>query len=129
MPDIDGNSSFEILAGSDASRVVLLSGGLQAGPVSVEEREALPQEFALHQNYPNPFNPSTKIGFKVQGSGFVSLKVYDVLGREVRTLVSEELKPGSYEVPFDAAGLASGVYFYRLRAGGFTQTRTMVVLR
>jgi hypothetical protein len=113
--------------------------------VAVRETQGsgLPTEFRLEQNYPNPFNPATHIrfsvrgsgfeengsGFKVQGSEFTTLKVYDILGREVRTLVNENLEPGSYEVTFDAAGLASGVYLYRLQAGEFTQTRRLVVLR
>jgi hypothetical protein len=96
--------------------------------VSVGE-EVIPLTYWLEQNYPNPFNPSTRISFSVRGSGFVSLKVYDVLGREVRTLVNEDLQPGSYEVTFNADGLASGVYLYRLRAGTFTQTKRMVLLR
>jgi hypothetical protein len=96
--------------------------------VSVGE-EVIPLTYWLEQNYPNPFNPSTRISFSVRGSGFVSLKVYDVLGREVRTLVNEDLQPGSYEVTFNADGLASGVYLYRLRAGNFTQTKRMVLLR
>jgi hypothetical protein len=99
--------------------------------VAVRETQGigLPTEFRLEQNYPNPFNPSTHIRFSVRGSGFVSLKVYDLLGREVRTLVSENLQPGSYEVTFDASGLASGIYYYRLTAGEFTQSKRMMLLR
>jgi len=96
----------------------------------------VPTEFALHQNYPNPFNPSTAIEFSVAsasgGTGDrtkVTLKVYDVLGREVATLVNESLQPGRYKLTFDATGLASGVYLYRLRAGEFTQTKRMMLLR
>jgi hypothetical protein len=85
--------------------------------------------FELHQNYPNPFNPSTKIGFRIADFGLVSLKVFDVLGREVRTLASEELKAGSYETTFDASGLASGVYFYRLQAGKFVSTKRLLLMR
>jgi ligand-binding sensor domain-containing protein len=88
-----------------------------------------PMSFSLGQNYPNPFNPSTKIGFMIHVSGFTTLKVYDVLGREVRTLVNENLQPGSYETTFDATGLASGVYFYRLHAGQFVEMKKLVVLR
>jgi photosystem II stability/assembly factor-like uncharacterized protein len=91
--------------------------------------QLLPSEYSLEQNYPNPFNPSTRIPFSVRGSGFVSLKVYDILGREVRALVNENLQTGSYEVTFDATGLASGVYFYRLLAGAFTQTKRMLLLK
>jgi len=101
-----------------------------------------PNEFSLSQNYPNPFNPSTKIKFTiptppvssplVKGrtkEGFVSLKVYDVLGNEVATLVNEEKPSGEYEVEFRAEGLPSGIYFYQLRAGDFTKTQKMVLLR
>ena len=87
----------------------------------------LPGEFSLEQNYPNPFNPSTNIGFAVPVGSFVSLKLYDLLGRAVATLVSEVLAPGSYEVTFDGVGLASGIYFYRLQAGPFVQTRKLVL--
>jgi hypothetical protein len=93
-------------------------------PVNAE-----PHEFALHQNYPNPFNPSTNIGFRIVDFGSVSLKVFDVLGAEIATLVNEEMKPGNYERVFDASGLASGVYLYRLTAGGFVQTRKLIVIR
>jgi photosystem II stability/assembly factor-like uncharacterized protein len=94
-----------------------------------EESSRFPDQFELSQNYPNPFNPSTKIGFRIQESGFVSLKVYDVLGSEVRTLVSEELKDGSYQKPFDATGLASGVYYYRLQAGRSSAVQKMLLIR
>ncbi len=87
------------------------------------------QEFRLMQNYPNPFNPNTTIAFELPNPGFVSLKVYDLLGREVRTLVTEQLKAGSYERSFDATDLASGVYFYRLRWGQFVETRKLLLLR
>ncbi len=129
MSDIDGNSSFEIVAGSDASRVVLLSGGFEAGPVSVGVDRTAPKEFRLEQNYPNPFNPGTNIRFTIVEYGLVSLKVFDVLGREVAVLVNENLQPGHYEVKFIGTGVASGVYFYRLRSGNFVQARTMVVVR
>lgn len=94
-----------------------------------DSRTSSPERFALEQNYPNPFNPSTKIRFEVPGSGFMSLKVFDLLGQEVATLVNEELKPGSYEVTWDASGMASGVYFYRLTTGTFTETKKLVHLR
>ncbi len=96
----------------------------------------LPQESSLEQNYPNPFNPTTTIHFSVESASGrkgdparVTLKVYDVLGHEVATLVNENLQPGSYEVRFNAEGFASGVYFYRLTAGKFTESKRMVLLR
>lgn len=88
-----------------------------------------PVEFGLEQNYPNPFNPTTHVGFRIGGVGFVSLKVYDVLGREVATLVNEVRQPGSYVTGFDATGLASGVYFVRLHSDGLTATRKILLLR
>ncbi len=89
-------------------------------------------QFALEQNYPNPFNPSTVIGYRVEGMGdrvWVTLKVYDILGREVATLVNEVKQPGAYTVPFEGSNLASGVYFYRLSAGNFVQTKKLILLR
>ncbi|MDZ7766250.1 MAG: T9SS type A sorting domain-containing protein [Melioribacteraceae bacterium] len=85
--------------------------------------------FHLTQNYPNPFNPTTSIEYQVSSSEKVSLKVYDILGREIKTLVNEVKSPGSYEVQFDAPQLASGVYFYRLTASDFVQTKKMILLR
>jgi len=101
------------------------------GSVSAVEiaSSKLPTSYALEQNYPNPFNPSTRIGFKVQVSGFTSLRIFDLLGREVATLVNEELMPGSYEATWDAARLPSGVYFYRLQAGEFVETKKLVLMR
>lgn len=89
----------------------------------------LPAGFALEQNFPNPFNPSTTIRFQIAKQSMVSLKLYDISGREVRTLASENLAAGVYEATFDATGLASGVYMYRLEAGGFSQMRKLVLLR
>jgi photosystem II stability/assembly factor-like uncharacterized protein len=95
----------------------------------VTHTKTITEGFRLEQNYPNPFNPSTRIQFQLAGPGFVSLTVYDVLGKEVKTLVNEERKAGLYEATFDATGLASGTYFYRLKAGGFTQSRRLLLLR
>ena len=90
----------------------------------------IPEKFVLEQNYPNPFNPSTSIRYSISKTSIVSLKVYDVLGREVATLVNEEKQPGAYEVNFDASGFSSGIYFYRLRAGGnYSATQKMVLLK
>ena len=88
-----------------------------------------PAAFALEQNYPNPFNPSTSIRFRVPEEGWVTLAVYDLLGREIATVVDGQKAPGSYAVEFDASGLASGLYVYRLTAGSFTQTRKMMLVR
>ncbi len=95
----------------------------------IVEVEIIPYEFILYQNYPNPFNPSTNIKSQVSESGFVSLKVYDVLGKEVATVINEEKPSGSYEIEFDATNLPSGVYFYRLQAGSFIETKKMVLMK
>ncbi len=89
----------------------------------------LPTDFSLSQNYPNPFNPTTTIKYSIPNSQFVTLKVYDLLGREISTLVNEEKAPGNYEVKFDGSNLSSGVYLYRLQAGSFTQTKKFVLMK
>jgi hypothetical protein len=96
---------------------------------TVEERLSVPKIFVLHQNYPNPFNPSTTIGYDLPKSGRVVLKVYDILGREVRTLVNEEQPAGRYSVRFDAADLPSGVYFYRLEAGDLVASKRLIIIK
>jgi hypothetical protein len=88
-----------------------------------------PGRLDLEQNFPNPFNPTTVVRYEVSVPGKVRLAVYDLLGREVCVLVDDQRAPGSYDVRFDASGLASGVYFYRLASGSFVQTRRMVLVR
>ena len=99
--------------------------------VGVEEEQPLPTEFALEQNYPNPFNPSTKISWQSPVSSWQTLKVYDVLGNEVATLVDEEKPAGTYNVEFtiDNLQLSSGVYFYQLKAGSYIETKKMLLLK
>jgi hypothetical protein len=89
----------------------------------------MPQQFVLEQNYPNPFNPGTSITFQLPVAGFVTLKVIDLLGREVTTLVNEVKQPGRYTVAWDGRGFASGVYFYTIQAGNFVQTRKLILLK
>ncbi|UCH65292.1 MAG: T9SS type A sorting domain-containing protein [Ignavibacterium sp.] len=86
-------------------------------------------DFFLSQNYPNPFNPLTRIQYTVNNTKFVTLKVYDVLGGEIATLINEEKSAGEYKIEFDGAGLSSGIYFYRLQAGSFVETKKMVLLK
>jgi hypothetical protein len=95
----------------------------------VDERTNSPNDFKLYQNYPNPFNPSTKIQFAVTKSSKVLLRVYDVTGHEVSTLVNETKSSGEYEISFNAADLPSGIYFYNLSAGNFTETKKMLLLK
>lgn len=94
-----------------------------------ETPHPIPIAFSLSQNFPNPFNPTTQIRFEIPISGFVTLKVYDILGREVATLVNEKKTPGTYEVEWNAGNVSSGVYFYRLNAGNFVETRKMILMR
>jgi subtilisin-like proprotein convertase family protein len=99
-------------------------------PVNVDnEPVEIIQDFELHQNYPNPFNPSTTIKWQMPESGNVTLKIYDVLGREVITLVNEELSAGKHDVTFDASQFSSGVYFYQLKAGDFIEIKKMILIK
>jgi len=103
---------------------------LNPGPMSVTNlNNEIPTTYALSQNYPNPFNPTTKINFALPKQGFVTMKIYDVLGREVRTLVNEVKTPGNYIVEFNANELASGVYFYKLEVNGFTDVKRMMLIK
>lgn len=96
---------------------------------SEEQIEMVPRQLALHQNYPNPFNPATTISFNLPSESFVSLKVFDALGREVSILVSKELPAGTYAREWNAAAFPSGVYFYRLQAGSFSETKKLFLLK
>jgi hypothetical protein len=93
---------------------------------NVEQR---PGRFVLEQNYPNPFNPSTTISFALPMKSLVTLKVFDVIGREVATIVSEDLAAGNYTRQWSANELSSGVYFYQLSAGSFTETKKLFLLK
>jgi len=89
----------------------------------------LPTDFALEQNYPNPFNPTTNIMYTLPGREYVNLTLYNILGEKIATLVDEEKAPGKYTVTFDGSKLPSGVYFYRLHAGRFNESREMVLVK
>jgi len=90
---------------------------------------SLPTKFSLSQNYPNPFNPSTKIKYSIPHSSKVVIKLFDILGNEIETLVNEEKPAGEYRFQLNAASLSSGVYFYRIQAGSFVETRKMVLMK
>ena len=119
----------------DADNLTLWQiGEFQNFTTSIETVSDLPKNYELLQNYPNPFNPSTKIRFSVPFvrnslMNSVQLKVYDILGNEVATLVNEEKEAGNYEVEFSSANLASGIYIYRLQASEFSDTKKMILLR
>jgi endoglucanase len=139
---------YQLTAGTHDLKFNCVTGGYNVGRMEfsllatgVEDETDVPLAFSLQQNYPNPFNPSTRIKYTVGGTGETgargwglgasktSLIVYDLLGREVAVLVNERKAPGSYELSFDARGLSSGIYIYRLTAGSYIQTRTMVLLK
>ena len=96
---------------------------------NIKEKQVLPDKYSLSQNYPNPFNPTTKIKYDLPKSGHVILKVYDILGRELTTLVNEEKPAGSYEVRFNGSNLSSGIYFYKIQAGDYTSVKKMVLIK
>ncbi|MBS4028275.1 MAG: T9SS type A sorting domain-containing protein, partial [Ignavibacteriales bacterium] len=90
----------------------------------------IPSSFELNQNYPNPFNPVTNLSFVIRHSSFVSLKVYDILGKEVAMLIHSKLMDaGKYDIKFDGSKIPSGIYFYQLRAGNFSETKKMVLMK
>ncbi|MBU0473957.1 MAG: T9SS type A sorting domain-containing protein [Bacteroidetes bacterium] len=133
-----------------------ISGAEYGAKVSVPLQDNLPTKFSLSQNYPNPFNPSTTIKYSIPSIAVIAsgakqsskiatssdetwtprndnlnitLKIYDILGREVATLVNKEQKAGNYEVQFDASNLTSGIYFYRLQSGSFVESRKMILIK
>ena len=135
---VDARNGFAYVADGIAGFQIYRN--LLVTPVSVETEKAMVDNFILYQNYPNPFNPSTKIKFTLtpslslgervsEGRVRATLKVYDILGREVATLVNEEKPAGEYQVEFNASNLPSGVYFYQLRAGSFVETKKMILLK
>jgi hypothetical protein len=123
----DGRVTFAGVGAEDGIVVLYTTDptGIPANPRDAE----IPGSAELHQNYPNPFNPSTTIKYKLPTSSLARLSVYDILGREVSVLVNERRDAGTHDVKFDAGRLSSGVYFYRLQAGDFTQTKRLLLLR
>ena len=135
----------EVMFNDDLSQLMMWYGGgtgfgigdigfassfdLVSGVVRDTDVKNITQNFSLYQNYPNPFNPSTTIEFTLPKSEFVELKVYNILGKEVSILISQNLNQGSHSYKFDGREIASGVYYYRLEAGNFVQTRKMIYLK
>jgi hypothetical protein len=134
--DIDGDGKKELFVpnryvrsgvASDAAIIILESKTISAGVEQIGN--AVPAGYTLSQNYPNPFNPQTEIVFQTPQQGFVSLRVYDMLGREIMTLVNREMPAGKYRASFDARTLSSGTYFYTLKAGSFEESRKMLLVK
>lgn len=135
LNSLDGNSTTEFIGGCRDGRIICFSGGTNV-PIGIRNISGvIPEKFNLEQNYPNPFNPATKIKFdipKINNSVRninVSLKIYDIAGREIKMLVNESLQTGSYEYSFDAQNLSSGVYFYKLSAGDFSAVKRMLLVK
>jgi uncharacterized Ntn-hydrolase superfamily protein len=129
-----------IAIGADTISAVVISGTgtvsifrnaiiTYVNPTLINENVTSPDKFYLFQNYPQPFNPSTTIKFQIPKSSFVTLKVFDALGREVAILVNEEKQAGTFEMEFDGSGLTSGIYFYTLKAGEYTNTKKMSLIK
>lgn len=137
--DSDGNITGTLYAYNDGStQIKVYAGGSESDPIQVnvgttgvenDPTEISPVKFILYQNYPNPFNPTTKISWQSPISSSHSIKVYDVLGNEVATLINEYKEEGEYELEFNGKGLSSGIYFYQLKAGSFIQTRKMILMK
>ena len=123
-----GGCPFAAYAGVGTN---VLNFGVNISPVSgvVPVSSQVPTQFRLEQNYPNPFNPVTKINFDIPKTGFVSLKVYNILGKEVANLVNGVKNAGIYSVDFDGTNLASGTYFYKLESNGFVDSKKMVLIK
>jgi len=102
-----------------------INGGVKVINISTE----IPSKYLLKQNYPNPFNPSTKIRFDIPKSSYIKLMVYDILGREIKTLVNENLNAGRYVIKWDGSNYSSGVYFYRFVTGDFVDVKKMLLVK
>ncbi|MFO7525429.1 MAG: T9SS type A sorting domain-containing protein, partial [Ignavibacteriaceae bacterium] len=121
-----GESTVGPVIRADAFKIALVE---ETTNIDDSNLSLLPDEFELYQNYPNPFNPSTRLKYAVGSQEFVSLKIFDILGNELATLVSETQPPGIYEMTWDADHIPSGIYFYQLRAGKYSVTKKMILIR
>jgi hypothetical protein len=107
-------------------RVIVTTG---AGTSSVAAEKGTPERYELAQNYPNPFNPATTIGFSIPEQNRVTLKIFNLLGEEIETLLDDTYSPGKYRVQWQPVGLATGTYFYRLQAGSYSESRKLLLLK
>ncbi|MBK8946739.1 MAG: T9SS type A sorting domain-containing protein [Ignavibacteriae bacterium] len=118
-----------ILKGWIGRRITWIEENLPRITKIEENINIVKNEFELSQNYPNPFNPTTIINYSLKKEGFTTLKVYDILGSEITTLVNENKFAGSYTIEFDGSNLSNGVYFYTINSGNFHQTKKMILLK
>ncbi|MGD8306109.1 MAG: T9SS type A sorting domain-containing protein [Ignavibacteria bacterium] len=127
--DLDEDGDIDILTAADAGNRVTWLENTTITTSVIDKSSQVPNKFFLFQNYPNPFNPQTNINFSVPEISFVSLKVFDVLGNEIAVLINEEKQAGTYEVELNAIELTSGIYFYHFKAGNFSDTKKMVIMK
>ena len=120
MDNVEGTQNYSAISGKFSIRETM---------VSVQEEGAVPLSFTLYPNYPNPFNPSTTIKYTLNKTNFVSLAIYDIRGEQIKRLIEDEQSAGAYTVNWNASNLSSGLYFYRLKAGEFVQTRKMILIK
>jgi len=127
--EIDNNHIFDDDENSSKGMVIFTP--FISPPTDIEDETAaqIPTQYFLYQNYPNPFNPTTTIKYSISQRGLVIIKIYNAIGEEVATLINKEQPVGNYEVEFDATTLPSGIYFYRLKAGSFVETKKMVLMK
>lgn len=123
------DSCFTAWTGSPSGSGLYYTVGCTGAFTGIANQNSTPKVYKLEQNYPNPFNPSTTIRYSIPKNGFVNLKVYDVTGKEVATLVNEVKTPGNYIVDFDASFLSSGIYFYKIAAGDFSSVKKMILIK
>ena len=121
--------AFSELPGTYESNIVACTGNKAPKKIKANQNLNSPVEYSLEQNYPNPFNPTTQINYSIKETGLVQLKVYDILGKEVATIVNENQEAGNYYASFDASNLSSGIYLYKLQSGEFVSSKKMILLK
>jgi L-ascorbate metabolism protein UlaG (beta-lactamase superfamily) len=132
MPPTDTYSDAIVARFTSPNKIVVRPGttiDIHSAALSVEQSTIRPEDFRLEQNYPNPFNPTTVISYQCSVNSNVKLSVFDILGKEVTTLVNEQKPAGSYAVQWNAAGMPSGIYFYKLQAGKYAETKKLVLIK
>ena len=124
--DLDGDSDMDVLS---ASHYEIAWYENLMGTTGIATSVEHPESFKLNQNYPNPFNPITNIEYQISNYKHINLSIYNLLGEKIATLINEDKSPGTHQVQWDATGLASGVYYYQLKAGEFQEVKKMVLLK